>query len=118
MPLGHTKNMLETLKYYSDSQITQTFTKDQSQILVVSYIKESHSLRLLIRELHRKGRILPLILPRLRLNRQSAVIDSSHVSHIKKTQPVLSIPYQYCAHSLSIKRLIDFFLSIYLASST
>ncbi|WP_282174054.1 hypothetical protein [Cytobacillus firmus] len=43
MPLGHTKNMLETLKYYSDSQITQTFTKDQSKILVVRYIKESHS---------------------------------------------------------------------------
>ncbi|EWG09567.1 MULTISPECIES: hypothetical protein [Bacillaceae] len=43
MPLDHTKNMLETLKYYSDCQITQTFTKDQSQILVVRYIKESHS---------------------------------------------------------------------------
>jgi uncharacterized protein YkuJ len=43
MPLEHTKNMLETLKYYSDCQITQTFTKDQSQILVVRYIKESRT---------------------------------------------------------------------------
>ncbi|MCM3707840.1 MULTISPECIES: hypothetical protein [Cytobacillus] len=43
MPLDHTKNMLETLKYYSDCQITQTFSKDQSQILVVRYIKDSHS---------------------------------------------------------------------------
>ncbi|MGN7177060.1 hypothetical protein BK139_10565 [Paenibacillus sp. FSL R5-0490] len=43
MPLDHTKNMLETLKYYSDCQITQTFTRDQSQVLVVRYIKETHS---------------------------------------------------------------------------
>ncbi|GLB61009.1 hypothetical protein [Cytobacillus sp. NCCP-133] len=43
MPLDHTKNMLETLKYYGDCQITQTFSKDHIRVLAVRYMKESHS---------------------------------------------------------------------------
>ncbi|MBT2690960.1 hypothetical protein J7I93_22755 [Bacillus sp. ISL-47] len=43
MPFDQTKNMLETLKYFCDSQITQSFSKNHSQVLTVCYLKESHS---------------------------------------------------------------------------
>lgn len=43
MPLDHTKNMLRTLEYYSDSQITQTFSKGYKQFLSVCYQKSSKS---------------------------------------------------------------------------
>ncbi|PWW20462.1 hypothetical protein DFO73_11536 [Cytobacillus oceanisediminis] len=41
MPLDHTKNMLRTLEYYCDTQITQTFSKDYRQFLSVCYQKSS-----------------------------------------------------------------------------
>ncbi|WP_026582568.1 hypothetical protein [Bacillus sp. J33] len=50
MPIDHTKNMLETLKYYCDSEITQTFSKNQTQILSVCYMKESRLFEITYKE--------------------------------------------------------------------
>ncbi|AND38041.1 MULTISPECIES: hypothetical protein [Cytobacillus] len=43
MSIDHTLNMLETLKYYCDSEITQTFSNDKQQVLSVCYLKNNHS---------------------------------------------------------------------------
>ncbi|KON85545.1 hypothetical protein AF332_00905 [Sporosarcina globispora] len=43
MSSDHTLNMLETLKYYCDSQITQTFSTDKQQIISVCYLKNNQS---------------------------------------------------------------------------
>lgn len=43
MPLDHTKNMLQTLEYYADSEITQTFSKNYRKYLSVCYQKSSKS---------------------------------------------------------------------------
>ncbi len=46
MSMEQTKHMLETLMYYGDSQITQTFSKNQQKVLSVSYIKERRAFQL------------------------------------------------------------------------
>ncbi|HZG72722.1 MAG TPA: hypothetical protein VEY51_14385 [Chondromyces sp.] len=42
MSLDYTKTMLETMRYYSDCHITQTFSKNQRELLCVCYIKETN----------------------------------------------------------------------------
>ncbi|MEK4029229.1 MULTISPECIES: hypothetical protein [Bacillaceae] len=40
MSLDHTKNMLKTMMFYSNCQITQTVSKNQKRVLSVNYQKE------------------------------------------------------------------------------
>jgi uncharacterized protein YkuJ len=43
MSTDHTRSMLETMKFYHQSQIVQTYSQDQTQILSVRYIPETNS---------------------------------------------------------------------------
>ncbi|KMY54386.1 hypothetical protein AC623_10965 [Bacillus sp. FJAT-27231] len=42
MSLDHIKNILKTMMFYGNSQITQTVSKNQKTILSVSYKKENN----------------------------------------------------------------------------